>query len=200
MAKLRNFAHPIPFSVHYLKECVHYYPQTGEFRWKKRPAHHFCKSRTLKSFNTQFAGSVAGTVGDGGYRLIGISYQGRSDWWYAHRLAWLYMTEEDANFQIDHIDGDKDNNRWNNLRRGDGINLRNKALHKNNTSGVNGITWRKDNQKWRARLAIDMPDGSTKRITVANTPDFDEAAQALQKAYKEYGYDVSHGKPRNPFN
>src|SRR5690349_15052213 len=82
----------------YLKEILHYDPETGVFIWYTSRGH--CK-----------AGNVAGSL-NLGYILIGIcnfKYQ-------AHRLAWLYMTGEWPTFEIDHKNGVSSDNRWENLR------------------------------------------------------------------------------------
>ena len=58
----------------------------------------------------------------------------------AHRLIWFYMTGEHPSGEIDHIDGDRLNNRWCNLRHVDAFeNSRNQGERKDNTSGCRGI-------------------------------------------------------------
>jgi len=195
---LPNYARPIPFTLEYLNECFSYDPKSGDIVWKVRPLHHFTNKNSQGATNTQFAGLVAGHAkesrADKYYLQVGIG----GSLYFAHRIIWYMMTGEDATFPIDHINGDGLDNRWENLRRGDEINLRNKSLHRNNTSGYNGIAWRNDNQKWRVRLAITQPDGTTRRITVGQfEPDeLHLAIKARDEAYIKYGYDPNHGKSR----
>ena len=82
-----------------LREVLAYDPETGVFTWLIRP-----RPRTP-------AGSEAG-YNSGPYRLIGIDQR----IYYAHRLAWLYVTGEWPVSDIDHADRDGLNNRWANLR------------------------------------------------------------------------------------
>lgn len=55
--------------------------------------------------------------------------------------------------QLDHIDGDKLNNRKNNLRTcTTAENSRNCKISKNNTSGYKGVSWNKERNKWTADI------------------------------------------------
>lgn len=83
-----------------LREVVDYDPETGRFTWR------VSTSRKI------VVGSQAGTSRKDGYRVIriyGTNY-------YAHRLAWLYVTGSWPNQTIDHRDLDPSNNRFGNLR------------------------------------------------------------------------------------
>lgn len=71
--------------------------------------------------------------------------------YYAHRIAWLHMQGEEVKI-IDHIDGNKGNNAWCNLRSVTSAeNSRNLSRSKANTSGCVGVTWSQVSKKWMAQ-------------------------------------------------
>jgi hypothetical protein len=62
----------------------------------------------------------------------------------------------DGDMQGDHVDGDGLNNRRSNLRPATWAeNMRNQRLSRKNTSGVKGVWWHKQRQKWAAQIAVD---------------------------------------------
>lgn len=107
-----------------------------------------------------------------------------------HRVIWLYVHGEFPNI-IDHIDGDKTNNRIDNLRSVDHtINNRNLPKRQCNTSGVNGVHWNKGRNKWVAQIKYN-----NKTKTVCYTDDFDQAVAARMAAEKELGHFTErHGR------
>ena len=114
-----------------------YCPETGQLTWKISPA------RSVQ------AGSVAGKPSFG-YVLIG--YKGFL--YMAHRLAWLYCHGAFPKKFLDHIDGDRANNRIANLREATSAeNGQNRRLQSNNTSGYPGVF--KHHGKWVARIKVD---------------------------------------------
>lgn len=113
---------------------LHYDINDGVFTW-------------LRHSDIELVGTVAGSINDQGYVQIvldGISYK-------AHRLVWLYLHGEFPKDIIDHIDGDKGNNRRENLRECSySENQANRGLNKNNTSGYKGVSFCIPTGKWRA--------------------------------------------------
>ena len=114
-----------------LKELLHYDPETGIFTWR-------VSRRGAKS------GSVAG-VHDNGYIRIKIDYE----LYLAHRLTFLYMEGYFPEYHVDHKNRIRDDNRWSNLRHvSRQCNQRNASIAKDNTSGITGVCWHKNNKKW----------------------------------------------------
>ena len=97
-----------------------------------------------------------------------------------HRLAHLYMTREWPQGDIDHIDGDGLNNKWNNLRVVTmSENQKNRRLNANSKSGVTGVSFYAITKKWRASISID---GKKKHLGYFEA--FEEAREARMKASK----------------
>ncbi|QIG74370.1 putative HNH endonuclease protein [Rhizobium phage RHph_N65] len=106
--------------VQYLNECLDYDPETGVFMWRTRPQDHFMTPKAAEYWNRRWAGTRAMmTVLGRGYLAGRVAFEGRYPKLYAHRVAWALMTGSHPKDQIDHIDLDKTNNRWANLREAD---------------------------------------------------------------------------------
>lgn len=123
-----------------LKELLEYEPSTGLFIWLKRTS------------NRTHVGAVAGGTCKGtGY--IQIQVDGKNE--LAHRLAWLYMTGDAPTSHLDHRDGCRVNNKWDNIRIASrSENMRNKSIQSNNTVGLKGVSpARSGKNKWRARIS-----------------------------------------------
>ena len=119
-----------------IKHLLHYHPESGVFRWR------FCTSSHIKPWD------IAGTLRND-YLAISISNKKH----YAHRLAWLYMTGNWPEQQIDHVDGVKSNNAWSNLREATNKqNNENQSIKSNNKSGFRGVHFDDKSQKWRAMV------------------------------------------------
>ena len=88
----------------------------------------------------------------------------------AHRLAWFYVTGEWPKLDIDHINGIKHDNRFVNLRDVETIvNSHNETRpRKNNPTGLMGVWFRKDRNKWVAAVRVR---GRTFRLGSFSTPE-----------------------------
>ena len=122
-----------------LKERLHYDPLTGLFQWLGREAG-----------GNRIDPSIAGTESNG-YWVIGIG--GRS--YRAHRLAFLYVTGQWPGPCVDHIDGDRLNNKWVNLRDATvHVNVQNqRRANVRNSTGLLGVTFRR--KHFNAQISVD---------------------------------------------
>lgn len=122
-----------------LKEYLHYEPLTGVFTWVKKP------NRNI------LLGSIAGCLDSNGYLKITIL----GNQTYGHRLAFLYMTGSIPP-EIDHKDLNPSNCVWGNLRPcTKAENARNRRLNSRNTSGIKGVRWCKQANKWKVTIVTD---------------------------------------------
>jgi hypothetical protein len=122
-----------------IRELLNYCPTTGLFTWKVRRG-------GLK------AGSRAGYRNSEGYLRISIDGVRH----FAHRLAYAiyHSVMPPRGVQVDHIDGDRANNRIDNLRLATHAeNMRNRQKPgKRNRSGATGVCWYIRDQKWSAQI------------------------------------------------
>ena len=128
----------------YVRECLDYNPNTGEFRWRVRPLAHFATLLACNAWNSRYVGKAVGHVGDR-YLMIGITLNSHRGLYSAHRIAWLLVYGKPIPDLIDHIDGNPNNNQIRNLRRtSHGSNMANARIRSDNSSGVKGVVARKD--------------------------------------------------------
>lgn len=106
----------------------------------------------------------------------------------AIKLYRLILDCYDSKITIDHINHNKLDNRKCNLRFvSRSQNGMNSKLHKNNTSGVSGVHWDKNIQKWVARITVNY-----ERINLGSFDKFEDAEkrrlEAEEQYYGEYSY------------
>jgi hypothetical protein len=170
-----------------LRKLIDYDPHAGKFLWRARDPHWFPSDRTCQMWNTRWAGREAFVcVNSRGYqsaRVLGKNVK-------AHRVAWAIAFGEWPKNQIDHINGDKTDNKISNLRVVTRLtNNKNRKIPSNNTSGVIGVFRQKNNQKWAAQIACNG-----KRITLGYFHSFDDAVSARRQAERKFGYHKNHGR------
>lgn len=148
-----------------LREALDYDPATGIFRWRFANHHHPI-------------GGIATHNGPRGYLATWCDGKIRP----AHRVAWFYVTGEWPTGQIDHINRERADNRWANLRPATAHqNKFNRSLSRNNRSGVTGVDFLGRLTKWRAQIRID---GHCLHLGVF--PSFDEAVAARKAAEEKH--------------
>lgn len=97
-------------------------------------------------------GKRAGYITLTGYRLLSVKKQRI----YAHRLIWCLVTGEWPTSEIDHINQDRSDNRWSNLRLATRQqNARNRKRNAKNRSGFKGVSFHNRVGRWRAVIELD---------------------------------------------
>jgi hypothetical protein len=180
-----NAPRPLPDQA-VLRSLLDYSASTGELRWRERPAEMFDADWCRRKWNTRYAGELAlwGTDSEG-YRAGSIFHRKRR----AHRVIWKWMTGLDPD-TIDHINGDRTDNIWTNLRSiRESENNRNLSIPRGNKSGVAGVRFNKKTRRW---VAYIQNDG--KQVHLGGFSAIEEAVSARRSAECEFGYHAYHGR------
>lgn len=100
---------------------------------------------------------------------------------YVHRLVVLCMTGDWPSADVDHIDGDRSNNRWVNLRAATRAeNLQNRSATTKSASGVRNVYFDKPSGKWQVKV---MRSGRSKSFGYFGT--LEEASSVALTAKAE---------------
>ncbi|MCI0598747.1 MAG: HNH endonuclease [Beijerinckiaceae bacterium] len=115
-----------------LRKLLTYDPETGIFTWLPREG----DGREVRRWNARYSGKIAGCINKtDGYRYIKIDGQ----MYLAHRVAVLYVKGEWPRADIDHINLDRADTRFCNLRQATRAqNMANIRKQRNNTGGYKG--------------------------------------------------------------
>jgi len=185
---------PLP-DFEFLSSILRYNPDSGKLYWKERPPSMFAiktdrsQIHSANLWNSANAGNEAMTaVNKQGYKVGNIN----GSMFRAHRVAWALHYGVDPKNQIDHINGDRKDNRIENLRVvTNQQNSWNQKLRSTNTSGYNGVSWCKMTNSWLARAVVD---GVEHRIGYFSTPE--DARDARLEFNKSIGFHQNHGMMR----
>lgn len=145
-------------SLEALRSRLSFEPDTGVFRW-------------LTTQGGVTVGSPAGNLNSSGYMVVGFSGLKIRQ----HRLAWLFNFGAWPSGTIDHIDGDKKNNRIANLRNvPHRVNKQNmRVATASNSLGVLGVYWSERRVGYMASVSTD---GKQKRKGPFSTIERAQAA------------------------
>ena len=143
-----------------VRDLFTYDEMTGSLVWKVKPA----KQISI--------GTIAGTSRPDGYTQVKI--QGK--FYMVHRVIWLLSFNVWPDGDIDHINGNRSDNRLNNLRLVTRKqNLENQKLQASNKSGFRGVSWSNQKKKWRVQI-----NHHGKQYTIGLFNDLLEAAAAAK--------------------
>jgi hypothetical protein len=152
------------FDSNRIREILDYNPDTGDFHWKIKPTK-----------NTPI-GKKAGGVTNEGYGHI--CYKGKR--YSMSHLAWMYFYGKPPSMYLDHINGNRFDNRISNLREATSAeNMQNiRKAPKNSSHGFLGTSFDSEKNKWRARIRVNGVKISLGRF---NTPQEANAAYIAAK-------------------
>jgi len=138
-----------------------YNPETGHLFWRAAGRGRAKTRSAGTKLSTGYIGVVVG-----------------SKRYFAHRLCWVLHYGRWPVDQIDHINGDKTDNRIKNLREATNAqNGKNLKLSAKNTSGICGVSFDRQTGKWRATIKVDGKQRCLGRWVV-----FDDAVNARRVA------------------
>lgn len=175
-----------------LRKLLRYEPDTGKLYWRERAPDMFVDGKrnpdaSCKMWNKKHAGKEALTT------LIGYRYPGGNIFnriYYAHRVIWAIFYGEWPSKQIDHINGNRCDNRIKNLRHVSHFeNGKNQRLSSNNTSGFCGVSWYSARGKWQAHIT-----SKGKKMLLGIFTNKSDAIAARKAAEVKYGFHANHGR------
>ncbi len=149
-----------------LFELFNYDEITGIVIWKKS------RSNRIK------LGTKVGSLSKHGYLQVRLN----GKLWLLHRLIWLMKTGNFPKLYIDHINGIRSDNSWNNLREVNrNQNMQNiHNSHFDSATGLLGVTFDKQSGKYKAQMTVN---GEKVLNKLFNTPD--EARECYLRVKEE---------------
>lgn len=179
---------PLPDQAHLLK-LLRYEPDTGKIFWRARDpslmmaSGSYSREARARMWNGMYAGKETGLMlNSDGYPMVTLDRHP----YRAHRLIWKMITGDDPDV-IDHINGDRADNRWCNLRNvTPSENCKNQRIGTRNRSGVMGICWWGGG--WYAQIRH-----AGKVIHLGKFKELSDAVAARKSAERSYGYHPNHG-------
>jgi hypothetical protein len=176
-----------------LSKLLRYDANTGRLYWRERTPDTVASDRLstririCRNWNARYSGAEAFTnVSLRGYHTGVVACRR----YYAHRVAWAIYFGVHADDVLDHINGDKLDNRIQNLRSvTHKQNRQNSRLYCTNKTGVHGVWWDAPRKKYLAHIKHDG-----KRVHLGRHTLLEDAIAARKAAEKKFGYHRNHGK------
>lgn len=178
-------------SVDMLRELLRLDADTGLLFWKAREPHHFVSTErrsaraTCGNWNARHAGKEAFfTVDAFGYKRGVVGNRQLS----AARVVFAIHHGHWPKLHIDHINGIKTDNRPRNLRDvSRHVNMRNRAISVNSSTGVHGVSF------YAGKYDAYITDGG-KKLNLGRFPTIEQAIHARKAAEVKLGYHPNHGR------
>lgn len=170
-----------------LARLLDYDPSTGLLTWRRRTPSMMNRPELCDLWNRKYAGQPAGAKNSYGYLVVGIARRQIG----AHRIAWILSTGEIPDgFQIDHVNGIRDDNRLVNLRAVTvAENNRNMRLQRRNSSGIHGVAYCTRYHCFVSRITVNK-----KLVHLGHFPSLLDAAAARKSAELAHSFHPNHGR------
>lgn len=167
-------------TAEYLHKRLRYEPETGKLFWldyDEMPNH----------WRTRWSGREAFTSKNGhGYRQGAINGMNLL----AHRVIWALLSGSWPSDDIDHINGNREDNSLKNLRAvSRQENGKNQKLFRTNRSGAVGVCWDKSRSKWMAHITVGQ-----KNKTIGRFDTMEAAIAARSEVSRQHNFSERHGK------
>lgn len=176
---------PLPSKDH-INECVSYDRASGILTWKKRPLQHFKNAHGMNTFNSKCAGKVCGSKTINGYTSLCLD----GNRYLAHRIIWKLITGADPTENIDHLDTNKRNNAFTNLRLASKQeNAFNQGKSPRNKTGFKGVSFDMARNKYYASICT-----GGKSISLGRHETAELAHMAYCKAAETFHGEFARGK------
>lgn len=174
--------------------------ETKHIRWEEWFYYDETSPTCLRNAKTR-SNSVKGAVA--GYLNKSVGYyrvKFKNESYPLHRIIYELLNGGLSPVdKVDHIDGDRLNNRADNLRKVDETtNQRNKKMYRNNKTGVTGVAlWEKDGLKYYVSMCYDdYGKMESTYFSVAKLGEYEAFAQAVAHRGK-YLQTAAHFTPRH---
>jgi hypothetical protein len=158
---------------------------TGTLTWLPRKT----GAPRESAWNSRYAGKDCGSMAEDGYRVLNLKINGKTVNMPAHRLVWFISTGQLPEHDLDHINGDRQDNRMENLREVHrSVNCKNAAMRKDNKSGVSGVHFDGKSERWVAMCRVNG-----KRHNLGRFTSIEEAANVRRAFMAGKGFTERHG-------
>jgi hypothetical protein len=154
--------------IEHAKTLLRYEPSTGVFYWT------VTRGRSAK------AGDVAGVASDTGHLQIKVSQRVFK----AHRLAWAFQFGTHPDGEIDHINGNRRDNRIANLRVVDRLGNASNITTANTKNRTGFLGVRVDSRRNKFQAAIQR-QGKFKHLGMFDTPEEAHAAYLAARSAED---------------
>jgi len=181
-------------SVDDLSRLVRLDSTTGRLYWKHRPIEFFPAGgdqvRSFKSWNAKNAGREAFKTRSGNGYFHGCIFGEKVC---AHVIAFALHHGTWPEQTVDHVNGDRMDNRPENLRDVPHLqNMRNQPRSIASSTGFTGVHFSKSRNKYEAHITVNG-----KTVHLGRFDQMSDAVAARKRANAEYGFHENHGRASN---